>query len=120
MLLLTGCGSTHVIVRDQGTGAAVINARAMQLDGGTERELDTASADGRMSFSLPATPESVIAVRAAGFVQWSKTVAWLRTQPQPLTIDLEPVWMGTFLKTGKRPSEIVTPSGCNCAGKKAQ
>ncbi len=119
-MLLCGCSSVQVTVRDQGTGAAVINARAVELSGSDERQLDDATADGRLSFYLPEASTAIIAIRAQGFIQWSKSVAWLRAQPQPLIIELEPVWMGRFLQTGKKPSEIVTPSGCHCPRAKTQ
>lgn len=118
--MLSGCSSTHLIVRDQGTGAAVIHAQALHLAGADEYELASANAAGHLGLRLPAAPDALVAVRAHGFIQWSKTVAWVQAQPQPLTILLEPVWMGRFLQTGKKPSQIVTPSGCNCPGKKAQ
>lgn len=120
LLLLGGCSSMQMTVRDQGTGAAVINARAVELTRSDERPLDEATAAGRLSFRLPAAPTAIVAIRAQGFIQWSKSVAWLRAQPQPLVIELEPVWMGRFLETGKKPSEIVTPSGCHCPRAKTQ
>jgi hypothetical protein len=113
-LLLTGCSTARFDVRDQGTGVPMVQARAVVIVHGREEEADTADASGRLKVSLPDTPDAVIAVRAQGFVQWSKTVAWIRTQPQPLAIELEPVWMSDFLKTGLKPSQIVEPKGCNC------
>ena len=120
LTLLSGCSSTQLMVRDQGTGAPVINARAVQLSGTDEHELASANSAGRLAFALPSAPDAIVAVRAQGFIQWSKTVAWVQAQPQPLTINLEPVWMGRFLQTGKKPSEIVTPTGCRCPHKKVQ
>ena len=114
VLLLTGCSTVRLDVRDQGTGVPMIQARAVVIDHGREDEADNADASGRLKVALPDAPDAVVAVRAQGFVQWSKTVAWIRAQPQPLAIELEPVWMSDFLKTGLKPSQIIDPKGCNC------
>lgn len=113
-LLLVGCSTVRLDVRDQGTGVPMVQARAVVIEQGREDEVDAADASGRLSVSLPDAPDAVVAVRAQGFVQWSKTVAWIRAQPQPVAIALEPVWMSDFLKTGLKPSQIVDPKGCNC------
>lgn len=113
-MLLMGCSTVRFDVRDQGTGVPMVQARAVIIEEGREDEADSADASGRLKVALPDDPDAVVAVRAQGFVQWSKTVAWIRAQPQPVAIALEPVWMSDFLKTGLKPSQIVDPKGCNC------
>jgi hypothetical protein len=119
-VLLGGCTGARLVVHDQGTGVAVVHAQALILAGGQEEEVDSADAAGRLHVSLPADPEAVVAVRASGFLQWSKPVRWFSTQPQPVVIDLEPVWMGNFLKTGLKPAQIVESKGCACHQQKAR
>ena len=114
LLALAGCTRAHLVVTDQGTGVAAVQARAVVISGGREQEVDSADGAGRLSFAIPEAPDAIVAVRAQGFVQWSKTAAWLRAQPQPVAIDLEPLWMGRFLATGQKPSQIVTPVPCHC------
>jgi hypothetical protein len=111
---LTGCADARLEVRDQGTGVAVVQAQAYQLRPGGDVLLADADADGAMAVRLPADEQAIVAVRAMGFVQWSKSVAWLRSQPTPLLIQLEPTWMGDFRRTGTKPSEIVVPPPCPC------
>jgi hypothetical protein len=111
---LTACADARLRVRDQGTGVAVVQARAYELRPGGEVFLDEADADGALALRLPADEQAIVAVRAEGFVQWSKSVAWLRSQPSPLLIQLEPTWMGDFRRTGMKPAEIVVPPPCPC------
>lgn len=118
--LLAGCTSARLVVHDQGTGVAVVHARALVLTAGHEEEVDAADAEGRLSVALPSDPEAIVAVRATGFVQWSKPVRWFSAQPQPIAIELEPAWMDGFLKTGLKPSEIAVPKGCACHQQKAR
>jgi hypothetical protein len=112
--ILSGCGGTRLEVRDRGTGVAVVQAQAVIIAEGRETVVDEADGQGRLSVSVPSAPDAVIAVRARGFLQWSKPVAWFRQQPQFIAVDLEPVWLGDFLNTGVKPSQIVTPQGCPC------
>jgi hypothetical protein len=111
---LTACADARLRVRDQGTGVAVVQARVYELRPGGDVLLDEADADGALALRLPADEQAIIAVRAEGFVQWSKSVAWLRSQPSPLLIQLEPAWMADFRRTGTKPSEIVVPPPCPC------
>ena len=120
LIFLGGCADAHLTVRDQGTGVAVVQARAMELRVDGDRPLAEADAQGRLSLVLPADDQAIVAVRADGFVQWSKTVAWVRAQQPPLTIQLEPVWMAGFLQTGKKPSQVIVRGPCNCSHPKAK
>ncbi len=114
---LSSCANARFIVHDQGTGVAVIQARAVEVrSAGAGGEILLADADdhGRMAVRLPANDDAIVAVRADGFVQYSKTAGWLRAQPQPLSIPLAPLWLSEFLRTGKKPSEIITVKPCHC------
>jgi len=115
-----GCADVRLTVRDHGTGVAVVQARAVELRTDGDRTLADADAEGRLSLRLPADDAAILAVRAEGFVQWSKSVGWLKQQPLPLTIQLEPVWMAGFLQTGKKPSEIIVRGPCPCSHPKAK
>ena len=111
---LLGCADTRLQVRDQGTGVAVVYAQAVVIAQGRERIVDEADATGRLALRLPHDPTAVVAIRAQGFLQWSKPVTWFAGQPQPLTVELAPLWLDKFLETGLKPSQIVEPKGCNC------
>ena len=111
---LSSCGGTRLEVRDRGTGVAVVQAQAVIIAEGRETVVDDADGQGRLSVSVPSASDAVVAVRARGFLQWSKPVAWFQQQPQPIAVDLEPVWLGDFMKTGVKPSQIVDPQGCKC------
>ena len=128
LICLSGCADARLTVRDQGTGVAVVQARAVELRADGERLLAEADEQGRLSLRLPANDQAIVAVRAEGFVQWSKSVAQirdqlrdqLRAQQPPLMIQLEPIWMAGFLQTGKKPSEIIVRDPCNCSHPKAK
>ena len=111
---VSGCGGTSFEVRDRGTGVAVVQAQAVIIADGRETVVDEADGQGRLSVNVPSAATAVVAVRARGFLQWSKPVAWFDQQPQPVLVNLEPVWLGDFLKTGVKPSQIVEPQGCPC------
>jgi hypothetical protein len=114
LLALTGCANTRVQVRDQGTGVAVVYAQAVVIANGHEQVVDEADAGGWLALRLPRDPQAVIAIRAQGFLQWSKPVPWFAGQAQPMLVELAPLWLDEFLKTGLKPSQIVEPKGCNC------
>lgn len=120
LICLSGCADARLTVRDQGTGVAVVQAHAVELRADGDRTLADADAQGRLDLRLPAHDEAIVAVRAEGFVQWSKPVAWIRQQQPPLTIQLEPIWMAGFLQTGKKPSDIIVRGPCPCSHPKAK
>jgi hypothetical protein len=113
-LVLSGCGGTRLEVRDRGTGVAVVQAQAVIIAHGRETVVDEADGQGRLRVTVPSDSEAVVAVRARGFLQWSKPAGWFLKQPETVSVDLEPVWLGDFMKTGVKPSQIVTPQGCKC------
>lgn len=117
---LLGCVDARLQVRDLRTGAAVVQAQAFELRPTGDVCLDEADAAGNLSLHLPVDEQAIVAVRAGGFMQWSKPVAWLRSQPLPLTIHLEPVWMAGFLHTGLKPGDIIVREPCHCTHPKAQ
>lgn len=119
-ICLMGCADARVTVHDQGTGVAVVQARAVELRADGDLILADADDHGRLALRLPTDDHAIVAVRAEGFVQWSKSVAWLRAQHMPLTIHLEPVWMAGFLHTGKKPSNIIVRGPCLCSPPKAK
>ena len=120
LICLSGCADARLAVRDQGTGVAVVQAHAVELRADGDRTLAEADAQGSLALRLPDNDQAIVAVRAEGFVQWSKSVGWLRKQQTPLIIQLEPVWMSGFLQTGKKPSEVIVRGSCNCSHPKAQ
>ncbi len=117
---LLSCADARLQVRDQGTGVAVVQARAFEMRSTGDVLLGEADAGGNLSLHLPADEQAIVAVRASGFVQWSKSVAWLRHQPPPLTIQLVPLWMDGFLHTGLKPADIIVREPCHCTHPKAQ
>ena len=120
LIYLSGCADARLTVRDQGTGVAVVQAHAVELRADGDYTLAEADAQGSLALHLPDNDQAIVAVRAEGFVQWSKSVGWLKKQPPPLIIQLEPVWMAGFLQTGKKPSDIIVRGPCNCSHPKAQ
>lgn len=118
-LLFGGCADARITVRDRSNGVALVRAHAVELTATGERELATADARGRLDLRLPAADTAIVAIRAEGFVQWSKSAGWLRQQQPPLQIQLEPVWMAGFLSPPKAV-EITTVKPCNCPQQRAK
>ena len=120
LIFLSGCADARLTVRDQGTGVAVVQAHAVELRVTGDRTLAEADAQGGLALRLPDDDQAIVAVRAEGFVQWSKSVGWLKKQEQPLVVQLEPIWMAGFLQTGKKPSDLIVRGPCPCSHPKAK
>ena len=110
--LLTGCQRVQVVAVDRSSGVAVVNARAV-VPGEPARDLDQADSQGRGALAAPA--KGTVALQAQGFLLVSHPADWWLAQPQPVEIQMEPVWLAEFQRKGTgKPSQIIERKPCPC------